>query len=545
MSVSRDPSFEPSAGRRPDRRRADRRGARSRRRRGARPLAAPAHGSPTSSTRSRSPASSRSSSRPRKRREESLDHVLLAGPAGARQDLARAHHRRRARGADRADGGAGARAQGRHRRLPDRARARLGVLHRRDPPPQPGDRGDALSGDGGPPAADRPRPGRRRAHGDPRPAGVHARRRDHPRRPADDAAARPLRRLASASSTTSRADLARIVRRSAGILEVEIEPEGERVIAERSRGTPRVANRLLKRVRDYAEVRGEGVITADVAAEALDLLEVDAGRARPPRPHDPRDDRGQVLRRAGRALDPGRRGRRGAGDDRGRLRALPAPAGPDQAHPARPGGDRAGLRAPRAAGARARRVAVLSTRLRRAPSLGFSACRSSSARTAGTASSPASAQGLSPRPKACSKCGAPFLFELLDDYYPAPDAAFFICDQEARLLDVGRNGFELTGLKDEQVIGRPVREVLGLEWIDEGDGGETADTDGDGSHRPDRDDARVGRALARQARRGQRRGRPARPRRSPTSFPPTTTTAGCCSCSRRSSAPRWASAATA
>ena len=70
-----------------------------------------------------------------------------------------------------------------------------------------------------------------------------------------------------------------------------------------------------------------------------------------------------------------------------------------------------------------------------------------------------------------------FLFELLDDYYPAPDAAFFICDQDGRLLDVGRGGFELTGLKDEQVIGRPVREVLGLEWIDEGDGGETADAD--------------------------------------------------------------------
>lgn len=88
--------------------------------------------------------------------------------------------------------------------------------------------------------------------------------------------------------------------------------------------------------------------------------------------------------------------------------------------------------------------------------------------------------GLMPRPKACTKCGAPFLFELLDDYYPAPDAAFFICDQDARLLDVGRNGFELTGLKDEQVIGRPVREVLGLEWIEPGDGGESADSDGDG-----------------------------------------------------------------
>ncbi len=71
--------------------------------------------------------------------------------------------------------------------------------------------------------------------------------------------------------------LAQIVRRSAGILEVEIEPDAERVIAERSRGTPRVANRLLKRVRDFAQVRGAGVITAEVAGAALDLLEVDAG----------------------------------------------------------------------------------------------------------------------------------------------------------------------------------------------------------------------------------------------------------------------------
>ncbi len=71
-------------------------------------------------------------------------------------------------------------------------------------------------------------------------------------------------------------DLALIVRRSAGILEIRIEPEGERVIAERSRGTPRVANRLLKRVRDFAEVRGEGVITDAIAAEALGLLEIDS-----------------------------------------------------------------------------------------------------------------------------------------------------------------------------------------------------------------------------------------------------------------------------
>ena len=70
-------------------------------------------------------------------------------------------------------------------------------------------------------------------------------------------------------------DLATIVRRSAKLLEVEIEGDGARAIAERSRGTPRVANRLLKRVRDYAEVRGTGVVTGEVAIGALDLLQVD------------------------------------------------------------------------------------------------------------------------------------------------------------------------------------------------------------------------------------------------------------------------------
>ncbi len=70
-------------------------------------------------------------------------------------------------------------------------------------------------------------------------------------------------------------DLASIVRRSAEILGVRVEPDGEREIAARSRGTPRVANRLLKRVRDFAEVRGAGVVTGEVALEALGLLEVD------------------------------------------------------------------------------------------------------------------------------------------------------------------------------------------------------------------------------------------------------------------------------
>ncbi|MGI9185865.1 MAG: Holliday junction branch migration DNA helicase RuvB [Solirubrobacteraceae bacterium] len=72
------------------------------------------------------------------------------------------------------------------------------------------------------------------------------------------------------------ADLAEIVLRSAHLLGVEIETDGAEAIAARSRGTPRVANRLLKRVRDYAEVRHAGVVSGSVAASALDLLEVDA-----------------------------------------------------------------------------------------------------------------------------------------------------------------------------------------------------------------------------------------------------------------------------
>jgi holliday junction DNA helicase RuvB len=69
--------------------------------------------------------------------------------------------------------------------------------------------------------------------------------------------------------------LGQIVRRSAGLLGIAIDAKGAHAIAARSRGTPRVANRLLKRVRDYAEVRGDGTVTAAVAGHALDLLEVD------------------------------------------------------------------------------------------------------------------------------------------------------------------------------------------------------------------------------------------------------------------------------
>ncbi len=71
------------------------------------------------------------------------------------------------------------------------------------------------------------------------------------------------------------ADLTRIVVRSAAILKAPIDDDGAVEIARRSRGTPRIANRLLRRARDYAEVRGDGVITAAVAAEAMRLLNVD------------------------------------------------------------------------------------------------------------------------------------------------------------------------------------------------------------------------------------------------------------------------------
>ncbi len=74
----------------------------------------------------------------------------------------------------------------------------------------------------------------------------------------------------------STADLSGIVQRSAQILNVPIDEEGAREIARRARGTPRIANRLLRRVRDYAEVRADGAVSSEVAAQALDMLNVDA-----------------------------------------------------------------------------------------------------------------------------------------------------------------------------------------------------------------------------------------------------------------------------
>ena len=70
-------------------------------------------------------------------------------------------------------------------------------------------------------------------------------------------------------------ELKTIIIRSANVLNVEIDEKGAAEMAKRSRGTPRLANRLLKRVRDFAQIRYDGVITEQVASDALDLLEVD------------------------------------------------------------------------------------------------------------------------------------------------------------------------------------------------------------------------------------------------------------------------------
>ncbi len=70
-------------------------------------------------------------------------------------------------------------------------------------------------------------------------------------------------------------DLAKVIRRSSRILKIEVDLEGEIEIARRSRGTPRIANRLLRRVRDYAQVKADGQITQEVADRALQMLEVD------------------------------------------------------------------------------------------------------------------------------------------------------------------------------------------------------------------------------------------------------------------------------
>ena len=71
-------------------------------------------------------------------------------------------------------------------------------------------------------------------------------------------------------------ELSRIVHRSAGLLEVEITESGAQEVAKRSRGTPRISNRLLRRVRDYAQVKADGIVSSEIADAALKMLDVDS-----------------------------------------------------------------------------------------------------------------------------------------------------------------------------------------------------------------------------------------------------------------------------
>ena len=77
-------------------------------------------------------------------------------------------------------------------------------------------------------------------------------------------------------------------------------------------------------------------------------------------------------------------------------------------------------------------------------------------------------QGLTHQPVACERCGFGFLFELMDDYYPAPSAGLVACDGEGRILAVGRGVFELTGYRERDLMGRDVVSAFGLGGFEEG-----------------------------------------------------------------------------
>jgi PAS domain S-box-containing protein len=77
-------------------------------------------------------------------------------------------------------------------------------------------------------------------------------------------------------------------------------------------------------------------------------------------------------------------------------------------------------------------------------------------------------QGLMHQAVSCERCGFGFLFELLDDYYPAPNAGLVACDHDGRILAVGRGVFELTGYRERELMGKDVVEAFGLSGFDDG-----------------------------------------------------------------------------
>ena len=134
-------------------------------------------------------------------------------------------------------------------------------------------------------------------------------------------------------------ELQRIVTRSAGLLELPISPDGALEIAKRSRGTPRIANRLLRRVRDYADVRADGHATREVADAALIMLDVDSRGLDCDGQKAVADRDREIHGRAGRRGQPCGSDRRRTRHHRGRAGALSDPAGLSATHAARTYGD--------------------------------------------------------------------------------------------------------------------------------------------------------------------------------------------------------------
>ena len=141
-------------------------------------------------------------------------------------------------------------------------------------------------------------------------------------------------------------DLEVIIRRSAGLLGVTLRDDGAAELAGRSRGTPRIANRLLRRVRDYAEVKGDGVVEPGPGPRRARAVRGGRAGPGPAGPGRARSAGTALRRRTGRAVHAGRRRRRGGRDRRGRGRAVPGPPRPAGPDPARPGRHPGRLAAP-------------------------------------------------------------------------------------------------------------------------------------------------------------------------------------------------------
>ena len=297
-------------------------------------------------------------------------------------------------------------------------------------------------------------------------------------------------------------DLAAIVTRAARILGVELDPLGAEAIAKRSRGTPRVANRLLKRARDYAEVRGGGSVTVEAANAALELLEVDQlGLDRLDRECSARS---ASASRAARWGSPRSRSRSARSATRSRTSTSPTCSSSACSSGPRAGGSRPCTPTRTSSWSRRRSRRRCSDPVVSVASL---VCARERARASGAGDPPAPVgcqtsmshpficpncgerslasdryEAFRREDRGCAHCGFSFLFELLDDYYPAPDAAFFVADREGRVIGCGRGSFELTGYEEEEVVGQPLTQALDLRF----ENGE--DHVGDG--------ARMGRARA-------------------------------------------------